>query len=279
MTGGRALRRWGWIGAGLGALALLHLGPLAWLLISSLQPERDLLRFPPSLWPRAVTGEHYAEILGRGSDFYAALGHSTVIALATMALCLVLGSLGAYALARLSFPGRRSLYFLVLLTYMLPGVALLIPTILFLRRIGLVGTYVGLVVSYLPFFLSLTIWVLRSFFLAVPRDLEQAARVDGCTPIQALGRVILPLSLPGLAATGIIVFIMTWNEYMYAKVIGSTRFATIPVYVLTLANQQFRSDTGILSAAALVSMAPVILLVMGFQRLIVAGLTEGALKD
>lgn len=275
MSRGRALG----IAAGLAALALLHLGPLAWLLVSSLQPERDLLRFPPTLWPRRVTAEHYAEILGRGSDFYRALGHSLAVAVATTALCLALGALGAYALARLRFPGRRRLYFLVLLTYMLPGVALLIPTILLLRALGLVGSYAGLVVSYLPFFLTLTIWVLRGFFLAVPPDLEQAAQVDGCTRVEALWRVILPLSAPGLGATAIIVFIMTWNEYMYAKVIGSTRFQTLPVYVLTLANQQFRSDAGILSAAALVTMAPVVLLVIGFQRLIVAGLTEGALKD
>jgi multiple sugar transport system permease protein len=222
--------------------------------------------------------------LWRNIDFGLYLKNSFIVCVGVMLVAMVLASMGGYALARYNFPGKNLFGYSVLATQMVPGIMLLLPLYLmfinFSRATGLVikGSYGGLILTYAAYFVPFSIWILRGFFASLPKELEEAALVDGCGPIQAFFRIIIPSALPGIIATGVYVFLSAWDELMFAWVLTDERTYTIPVGIrLFVGNFQNRYD--LMMAAATVSTIPVMILFFMMQKHIVSGLTAGAVKE
>jgi multiple sugar transport system permease protein len=222
--------------------------------------------------------------LWRNIDFGLYLWNSLVVCFWVMILSMIFASLGGYALARYNFPGRNFFGHAVLATQMVPGLLLLLPIYLmyvnFTEATGLMvkGTYWGLIITYAAYFTPFSIWILRGFFASIPKELEEAALIDGCGPFHAFFRIILPSALPGIIATGVYVFLSAWDELMFAWVLTGEKTYTIPVGIrLFVGNFQNRYD--LMMAAATVATIPVMALFFLMQRHIVAGLTAGAVKD
>jgi multiple sugar transport system permease protein len=266
--------RWGrWLWAV--ALLTFFLGPFVWQVLTSLRPEGELIR--PGL-PSTLTVEAYQSVLAKG-PFLRVVLNSLLVAAATTSFCLLVGASAAFALAKLDFPGRTLLLGVALGVSMFPPIATVSPLYLALRAVGLRDTLGGLVVPYATFALPLTLWLLTSFFRQIPDVLYRAARVDGCTPLQAFRRVLLPLAAPGLATTAILVFIFAWNEFLYALTfISSPEKRTIPVAISLFAGEHAEPWAEI-AAASVVATLPLVVLTVLFQRRIVAGLTAGAVKE
>ena len=192
--------------------------PLIWTIVTSLKPQTELFRIPPSLLPGTVTFEHYEKLL-IGTKFLTYFGNSVIVSVATTALVIVVGVLGAHSLVRFSYPGRERLAQLVLFTYLLPSVVLIIPLYLMLVSLGLANTLFSLTIAYTTFALPFALWLLRSFMAGIPQDLEAAAMVDGASRMGAFFDVILPQALPGIISTAVFTFILAWNEYLFALVL------------------------------------------------------------
>jgi ABC-type glycerol-3-phosphate transport system permease component len=256
----------------LGAIGL----PLWLALAASLAPEARLFEGP--VWaPTAPVLEHYRALFADG-DFLLAVRNSLVVASATTALCLLFGAPCAYALARLRFRGRAAILAAAMAVGMFPQISIVSPLFLVLRAAGLVHTYPGLVLPYVTFAMPLAVWLLVGFLRQLPREIEQAALVDGASRLRVLVEIVLPLAAPALAATGILTFIYCWNEFLFALsfTLGPERH-TAPV-AIALFRGQYQVPWGRILAAAVVCSAPVALLVLVFQRRIVAGLASGAVK-
>lgn len=250
--------------------------PLYWTVLSSLMPERQLTE-PARLIPAALTDDHYRRLFTE-RDFWTPIQSSLVVAGTTTLFCVALGSLCAYALARLEFAGRTVVLAFILAVSMFPQITIVSPLYALLRAFGLIDTYPGLVLPYLTFAMPLTVWLLVGFFQALPRELEEAAMIDGAGRVTTFARIILPLALPGLATTGIITFIYCWNEFLFAlSFTVSPARRTVPV-AIALFRGQYQVPWGQILAATVVATAPVALLVLAFQRRIVRGLTAGAVK-
>jgi multiple sugar transport system permease protein len=222
--------------------------------------------------------------LWRNIDFGLYLKNSFIVCLGVMIVAMVLASMGGYALARYNFPGKNMFGYSVLATQMVPGIMLLLPLYLmfinFSKVTGIIvkGSYGGLILTYAAYFVPFSIWILRGFFASLPKELEEAALVDGCGPIQAFFRIIIPSALPGIIATGVYVFLSAWDELMFAWVLTDERTYTIPVGIrLFVGNFQNRYD--LMMAAATVSTIPVMILFFMMQKHIVSGLTAGAVKE
>jgi ABC-type glycerol-3-phosphate transport system permease component len=251
--------------------------PLYWTAIASTTPEAMLFA-GPSLLPRSPTLAHYRALFV-DRHFLVPVKNSLIVAGSTTLACLVLGSLCAYALARLAFRGRATVLALVLAVSMFPQISVVSPLYLALRKLHLIDTYPGLVLPYLTFALPLSVWLLVGYFRQIPEALEEAAMVDGATRLQALFRVVLPLAVPGLAATAVLTFVYCWNEFLFALsfTVGPER-QTVPV-AIALLRGRYQVPWGQTLAAAIVAAVPVAVLVLAFQRWIVSGLTGGALKE
>jgi multiple sugar transport system permease protein len=257
------------------ALLTFFLGPFVWQVLTSLRPEADLAT--PGL-PRAFTLAAYRSVLGDRAFLHVVV-NSLVVATATTVSCLLVGASAAFALAKLSFPGRGLLLGVALAVSMFPPIATVSPIYLGLRAVGLLDSRGGLVVPYTTFALPLTLWMLTSFFRQVPDVLYRAARVDGCTPFQAFRRVLLPLVVPGLATTAILVFIFAWNEFLFALTfISSPEKRTVPVAISLFAGEHAEPWAQIAAASVLATL-PLVVLTVLFQRRIVSGLTAGAVKE
>jgi ABC-type glycerol-3-phosphate transport system permease component len=267
--------RWG-PRVALAALLAAFVFPLYRAVVSSVVPEAVLFEGPSFLpWPLVL--DHYrALFVERG--FWLPIRNSLVVAGSTTALCLALGAPCAYAVARLRFRGRGLVLALILAVTMFPQISIVPPLFMLLRALRLINTFPGLVLPYLTFAMPLTVWLLAGYFRQLPRDLEDAAMVDGASRLRAFLRITLPLALPGLAATAILTFIYCWNEFLFALsfTLGPER-QTVPV-ALALLRGRYQVPWGQVLAAAVVSTAPVALLVLLFQARIVRGLTSGALK-
>ncbi len=269
------LPRWAWT-AGLGLVLIVIALPVYWLVVASVTPEATLFR-QPALWPRALTLAHYRAVFTERA-FWLPLRNSMVVAGCTTALCVSLGGLAAYALARLRVRRRRAILAFVLVVTMFPQIAIVSPLYLLLRRLRLIDTFAGLILPYLAFAMPLAIWLLVSFYRQLPRDLEEAALIDGASRWQAFTRVVLPLAVPGLATTAILVFVFCWNEFLFALsfTLGPAH-QTVPV-AIALFRGQYQVPWGEILAAAVVATAPVAVVVLAFQRRIVSGLTSGAVR-
>ena len=266
-----------WVaGAALVLLVGLTVFPFYWGVVASLTPEASLFR-EPSLLPTQVILDHYRALFDE-RDFWIPIRNSIIVAGTTTLLCLVVGSLAAYALARLEFRGKTTILSLILAVTMFPQISIVSPLYLLLRALGLIDTYPGLILPYLTFAMPLAVWLLVGFFRQLPLDLDEAALVDGATRWQSFTRVILPVSVPALATTAILTFIYCWNEFLFALsfTLGPER-QTVPV-AIALFRGQYQVPWGQILAAAVVATVPVAALVLIAQRRIVQGLTAGAVK-
>jgi len=249
--------------------------PLAWAVLASFTPEQRLFGGGPLL--PSLTGEHYRAIFIERS-FWIPIRNSLIVALATTVTSLLLAVPCAYALARLPFSGHRLVLAFVLAVSMFPQIAMVPSLYIILRAAHLLDTYPGLVGPYLTFALPLAVWLLSGFFRQLPADLEDAAMLDGASRMRALLEVVLPLSGPGVATTGILVFLYSWNEFLFALsfTLGPERY-TVPV-AITLFRGQYQVPWGQVLAAAVVATSVVAGVVLVAQRRIIAGLTSGAVK-
>ena len=267
------------------AVLIYVFAPLAWLVISSISTRAELLSVPPHWLPQQPTLQNYIDVLAPGEDtsraardFGAALMNSIVVSTAVTVISLVIGSLAAYAFARLSFRLRRTGLLALVGLRMLPAVSVVIPLYVILRDMSLLNTRSALILLYLSFTLPFVIWIMASFFQSLPRDLEDAARVDGCSRLGALWHVIIPISLPGLVATGVFAFLLAWDEFFFALLFTSTQAAkTVPVAIAEFTGRH-AIDFSAQATGGVLAAIPPVLLALVFQRYIVRGLTAGAVK-
>lgn len=258
-------------------LAVVYVtGPFLWMAISSFETRAQLFSRPPTWLPTSLYLENYRSILSDPSVI-SCLQNSTIVAGFTTVFALLLGSLAAYAFARMHVPGRNQLFVLILASQMLPGIAILVPLYVTMRTLGLIYTYQGLILAYLSFNLPYVIWLLRAFFVSIPPEIEEAARVDGCSRFGAILRVVLPLSAPGFISTGIFAFIGAWNEFLIASVMSSNTTKTFPVRMAQFIGEESTAYEHMFAAAVLGTI-PVLILVLIFQRYIIRGITEGAVR-
>jgi multiple sugar transport system permease protein len=267
----------GWLWIAVAAIVLFCLFPFYWLINISLKTGVDLRS--GSAYPENPTFANYESIF-RNDDFIRALLNSAVVSVVTTILALTVGSFCAYALARLRFRGKFPILALVLSITTFPAIAIAAPLFRLWSDIGIYNTWIGLIIPNLTFALPLAIYILVSFFKEIPKDLEEAALVDGATYFQAFRKVVVPLAAPGLATAGILTFIGVWNEFLFAITLTSSASArTVPAAIAFFqGSSQFDIPLGTISAASVVISIPLIFLVLFFQKRIVAGLTAGAVK-
>lgn len=256
--------------------AAFCLGPVVWQAISSVKPESALVRLPPLL-PESPTGDHYRSVLVR-SSLRRELFNSFVVAASTTGSAIALGALCAFGLARLPIRGSTAIMGLILSVSMFPPIATISPVYLLARALGLRDTLFALILIHTAYALPLAIWVLTSFFRQMPVELYWAARVDGCSPIRALISVILPTALPGIAVAALLVFIFSWNEFLFALTLTATEQSRTAPVAIALFPGLHEVPWGDMAAATMVVTAPVVLLAVLFQKQIVAGLTAGSVK-
>jgi multiple sugar transport system permease protein len=262
---------------GLVAFTLIALGPVIWAVVTSLLPLSALTSHPPDLNPLNMTIENYRLVLDSSRGLFSGLINSFIIATFTSAVGLVIGSMAAYALARLRMPGSGLILMMILATQMFPGIVIAIPLFLVMSRMGLVDTHFALIVVYLSFTLPIVIWILKGFFESVPMELERAAAVDGATPLQTFQHVVLPISLPPLFATGVFVFIESWNEFFFAIILTRINVKTAPIAIAEFSGQ-YQTLYGQMLASAVLASIPVVLLAIIFRKFILEGFVEGAIK-
>lgn len=258
-------------------VVIYALFPVLWILSLSLKPTSTVK--DGKLIPGAITFDNYKAIFS-GNAFVKPLINSIGIGLITTIIAVVVGAMAAYAVARLSFPGKRLLVGVALLIAMFPQISLVTPIFNMWRSIGLFDTWPGLIIPYITFALPLAIYTLSAFFREIPWDLEKAAKMDGATSAQAFRKVIAPLAAPGIVTAAILVFIFAWNDLLLALSLTATdRAITAPVAIANFTgSSQFEEPTGSIAAGAMVITVPIIIFVLIFQRRIVAGLTSGAVK-
>ena len=258
------------------AIVLFAIGPYLWMLITSIKPESTLFSPERTILPTVVTLENYIRLFSK-TTFDANLGHSLIVAIGTMVVGLSVSITAAYAFSRFRFPGRRLLMLQFLLVNMFPIVLLIIPLFIIMKNLGLLDTHLGLVLAHSTFSIPFATWMMISYFDAIPRSLDEAAMVDGCTPVGAMLRVVLPLTVPGIIATGIYIFITSWNEYLYASILAGQKVRTLTVAIQTLVGE-YEIAWGLLTAGGVMGALPVTLLFMLIQKRLVAGMTQGAVK-
>ena len=253
--------------------------PFYWMAVSSLKLDRDLHSTPLSYIPNPATLAHLRYVFNNG-DFLKALRNSAFVATSTVVLSLVIGSFAAYAMGRMQFRGKQPVMYLILSMTMFPQIAILGSLYQMIIKVHLFNRWPALTLAYLTFTLPFTVWVLSNFFKAMPAELEEAALVDGATPFQAFYRILLPLAAPGLVTTGLLAFIAAWNEFLFSVTFTQdSRARTAPVAIASFSgNTQFDYPWGNIIAAAVIVTVPLVVLVLIFQRKILAGLTAGAVK-
>ena len=249
--------------------------PLYWILTASFKTELGLYAKPPQ-WIFSPILENYKRVLFN-IPFFEYLWNSTLIAVGTTVGSLVLGTLAGYGFSRVKFRGSEALRFLVLLTRMVPRMTLGVPYYLMMLKIGMLDTYTGLVIAYISFALPFSIWLLIGFFDDVPIEVEEAAMVDGCTPLGTLIRVVIPIAAPGLAVAAIFAFLVSWNEFLFALILSGPASKTLPVVIAGLTTD-LGPLYGEMSAAAVMVMLPNVVMTLVMQRYVVRGLTLGAVK-
>lgn len=260
-------------------IAVYALFPFYWALMTSFKTESEMFQTATYI-PRTFTLQNY-EYVFRNDLFLRSLFNSAMVSGATSLLGLVVGSFAAYALGRLRFRGRTFLLYLVLSMTMFPAISILSGLYTIVRELGFFGTPLALVATYPVFTLPFTVWVLTSFFRGLPAEIEQAAIVDGATPFQTFRLILLPLTAPALVTTGLLAFVISWNEYLFALNFTATNPSaqTVPVVIAQFSGQFSEQEpiAEIMAAAMLVTI-PLVILVLIFQNRIVAGLTAGAVK-
>ncbi|HEU4875919.1 MAG TPA: carbohydrate ABC transporter permease [Pyrinomonadaceae bacterium] len=263
----------------LGAALVFALAPVYWMITISLKTEVDQFATPPPWFGFTPTLAHYYDAFVTRS-FGDYLLNSAIVAVASTACALVIGTLAAYALARFQLPWNLNshLSLWILSTRMFPAIVTAVPLFLMMRDVRLLNTRASLIIVYTAFNLPFVVWMMRGFFAELPRDLEEAALVDGDSRLGALVRIVLPLVAPGLAATAVFCLIVSWNEFLFALVLTQTDAAmTLPVGIAGRVTQ-FEIKWGVMSAAATVAVVPILVFALALQKYLVRGLSMGAVK-
>lgn len=262
---------------GLVVLLMIYLvAPFLWMVVYSVYPSQNLRAMPMDFSPSDLTLQSYVSMISDGA-FTTAMTNSLIVALSTTAICMILGSLCAYVIARFRFRGSQSLLLAMMTVQAVPAIVLAVPLFVLLRGLGLFDTKTGLILTYTAFILPLVIWMMVSFFESIPVNLEKAARIDGCSRLQILRKVVLPLSGPGFAATAIFAFITAWSDFFLAKVLTATNTPMLPVRTASFQGL-FAMDYTSAATAGVITAIPVLILALVAQKWIVQGVTEGAVK-
>jgi multiple sugar transport system permease protein len=255
---------------------LVVIGPFVWMLLSSLKPEREIRRLPPTWWPETLTLENYEQLFTR-MDFPRFFANSVIVAVAITAGNLLFCSMLGYALAKLRFPGRRALFAIVLGMLMVPGMVMFVPQFVLVSNLGLTNTYPGLIVPFVagPF----GVFLMRQFLLSIPDELVEAARVDGAGEFRIFARIVMPLARPALATLGILTFLSSWNSFLWPLVVATTEDKyTLPVALALFSVGQNRIDFGLMLAGSVVVVAPVLVVFVLLQRHFLRGIATTGLK-
>ena len=251
--------------------------PLYWLVASSLKSPRGVGASPPQYYPSPASAANYTAAFGQYT-FGRYIVNSVVVAVVATALVLALGTLAGYALGRLPMRGKFTLLVALLMISVFPEIAVVAPLYLLLREIGWLNSYQALIIPYAAFNLPFAIWILRNYFLSIPKEMEESARVDGASPLRTVWQVIIPQARPGLFTAGVFTFTACWTEFLMALTFDSSNsFRTIPVGV-ALFGSQFVVPYGTIFAASVVAVVPIGILVLVFRRSVISGLTAGAIK-
>lgn len=260
-------------------IVIFFLAPILWQLLTSFKVNEDISAIPNVYLPKRLTWEHYQELFSR-RPFTSYILNSAFVSITSTLLCLGLGAPAAYSLARLKLPGEQIILGAILIITLFPYVLLFLGLLEIVKAVGLGNNYLALIIPYTAINLPLTILVMRSFFQQLPKDLEDAAKVDGYKTLQMLWQIVLPMTIPALVTTGILTFIFAWNEYIFALTfITQETMKTIPVATAQIGGASvFEIPYGPIAAATVLGTLPLIVLVLLFQRRIVQGLTAGAVK-
>ena len=261
----------------LGVIVFFALAPIVWTVLTSFKAENDIISPVLQYIPQRFTFENY-ETLWRRSSFPKLIANSAVTSIITVVLCLLFGSFAAYSVSRYRFPGRTQLLLFFLVSRMFPAVLLLIPLFIMFKTLNLLDSSFGLALAYATFLLPLTIWMLKGFFDAIPVDLEDAARIDGCSRIGTLFRIVLPLARSGLVATAVFVAVSAWNEFLLALMLTTSQGSRTWPVGLQLLVGEFQLPWGQLCAGGVISIVPIIAFFAFIQRSLISGLTAGAVK-
>lgn len=250
--------------------------PFVWMLSTALKPIGEIFTFPPRVIPENPTLDNFAVALNPTFIRYGV--NSLLVATMATVVTLFFAVLSAYAFSRLKFPGRKLFLSLIILTQLLPLAVLIVPMHRLMSGLGLLNTYPALMIAYLTFTVPVAVWFLRGFIAAIPEEIEEAAMIDGCTRLQSFLRVVLPLSVPGITATATYVFIITWQELMFASAfMVDQELRTLPIGVLDFIGER-TTDWGGLMAASILVCIPVFIIFLFLQQRFIAGLTSGAIK-
>jgi len=273
----RSVRRRGWDVLGLAVFAVM-IFPVFWMLSTAFKPDDEINSATPTWFSLSPTLDHFRDAIAR-DYFWDTVQNSLIVVCIAVLASLVIAFLAAVALAKYRFSGRTLLIVLMIGIIMLPQAGLVIPLYVVLAKYHLVGTLTGVVLTYLTFVLPFAVWTLRGFILGIPKDLEEAAMVDGSSRLGAFVRILLPLAAPGLVATAVFAFVTSWNEYIFASVLLSDQAdQTVTVWLAGFYGGSRNTDWGGLMAASTLTAIPVIVFFLLVQRRIMFGLTAGAVR-
>jgi multiple sugar transport system permease protein len=256
---------------------LFFLFPIAWIVTLAFKTQADIFAFPPKFFGFVPTLEHFQAILTGPNSFLPYVGNSLIVATSSTVLSVVLGTLAGYATARWKSIRAQKAAFYILSTRMLPPIAVVIPMYLVFRWLGMLESFTAIIVAHTIFNLPLVTWLTRSFFSDLPVELEEAAKVDGCTVPRTFAYITLPLAAPGIATAAIFAFLFSWNEFLFSLILTNSDTQTLPIAIV-----RFQSSSGTMwgemAAASTISFVPVLLVGLAVQRYLVRGLTAGAVK-
>lgn len=271
----RKKSRLGWNLGGL--LVFVVMGfPVYWMLNTAFKPDKDAIDPHPKFFPTTFTLENFKRAL-EISDFWGPVGRSLIVSCVVVVIGIVVGMLAALAISRFAFRGRKAVIVGILAVQMIPLVAMIIPVFLLLNDLGQYDKLTGLIITYLTFILPFTVWTLRGFIVNIPKELEEAAMVDGCTPTGAFIRVVFPLLAPGMVATSVYAFIQAWNEYLYALMLMSQQNQTATVWLGNFTTKHGTEFAPMMAGSTMMAL-PIVVLFLVVQRKMAAGLTAGAVK-
>ncbi|OQR60500.1 sugar ABC transporter permease [Streptomyces maremycinicus] len=272
---GRRRSKSGWNLLGLLVFAVAGF-PVYWMLNTAFKPAKDAIDPDPSVLPTGLTLDNFSRAL-HIADFWGPVGRSLLVSLAVVAIGVVVGMLAALAISRFAFRGRKVVIVGILAVQMVPLVAMIIPVFLLLNDLNQYDKLSGLIITYLTFILPFTVWTLRGFIVNIPKELEEAAMVDGCSRTGAFVRVVFPLLAPGMVATSVYAFIQAWNEYLYALMLLSQKNQTATVWLSNFSTKHGTEYAPMMAGATMMAL-PIVTLFLLVQRKMAAGLTAGAVK-
>ncbi len=257
--------------------AIIILTPVVWMVNAALRPIKEVLTYPPQLDPSQLTFEYMASLI-ENERYRGYFRNSVILALSTLVITIILGLLAAYGFSRFNMGGGRIMLLGIMALLMLPTVTLIVPYFRLAHLVGLYDSLLGLIIVNTAFILPISIWLLKGYMDAIPIDLEEAAMIDGCTRLQAMWKILVPLTVPGIVSTGTFAFIFAWNEFLLAVTLTDTPDAQPLTIGLAAFFGQFVRDWNSIMALSTITSLPLMIIFVVFQRWVVQGMTSGAVK-